>query len=40
MLNGQEGPRRVLAILSIGTDGRARLKGLQVDGRRLELSWL
>lgn len=40
MLNGQEGPRRVLAILSIGADGRARLKGLQVDDQRLELSWL
>ena len=24
----------------IGQDGRARLKGLQVDGERLELNWL
>jgi len=31
---------RVLAILSIGNDGRARLKGLWVNGRRLELNWL
>lgn len=35
-----EGPARVLAILSIGNDGRARLKGLWVEGRRLELNWL
>lgn len=32
-------PGRVYAIVSIGEDGRARLKGLQVDGERLELSW-
>ena len=32
--------QRVFAIVSIGTDGRARLKGLQVDGERLELNWL
>jgi len=31
---------RVFAILSIGQDGRARLKGLEVDGERLELTWL
>jgi hypothetical protein len=31
---------RALAIVSIGRDGRARLKGLMVDGERLELSWL
>lgn len=31
---------RIFAIVSIGTDGRARLKGLQVDGERLELNWL
>lgn len=30
---------RVLAIVSIGQDGRARLSGLMVDGERLELSW-
>lgn len=40
MLSGQDGPRRVIAILSIGSDGRARLKGLWVEGRRLELNWL
>jgi hypothetical protein len=28
------------AIVSIGRDGRARLKGLMLDGERLELSWL
>lgn len=31
---------RAFAIVSIGRDGRARLKGLLVDGERLELSWL
>jgi len=35
---GEEGP--VSAIVSIGRDGRARLKGLVVEGRRLELSLL
>lgn len=29
----------VYAILSIAHDGRARLKGLLVDGERLELNW-
>ncbi|MBS0386817.1 MAG: GDYXXLXY domain-containing protein [Proteobacteria bacterium] len=32
--------RRVLAIVSIGRDGIARLKGLVIDGRRMELNWL
>lgn len=30
---------RVYAIISAGQDGRARLKGLMVDGERLELTW-
>ena len=30
---------RVYAIVSVGEDGRARLKGLIVDGERLELGW-
>jgi hypothetical protein len=30
---------RVYAIVSAGQDGRARLKGLMIDGERLELSW-
>ena len=34
---GEQSP--VAAIVSIGGDGRARLKGLMVEGRRLELSW-
>lgn len=34
------GVQRIFAIVSIGQDGRARLKGLQVDGERLELNWL
>lgn len=28
------------AIVSIGRDGVARLKGLEIEGERLELSWL
>jgi hypothetical protein len=28
------------AVVSVGRDGRARLKGLVIDGERLELSWL
>jgi uncharacterized membrane-anchored protein len=31
---------RVSAIVSIGRDGRARLKGLIVDNQRIELRWL
>jgi len=32
--------RRVLAIVSVGRDGVARLKGLVIGNRRLELNWL
>ena len=31
---------RAFAIVSIGRDGRARLKGIEIDGERLDLSWL
>ncbi len=31
---------RAFAILSVGRDGRARLKALLIDGERLDLSWL
>lgn len=31
---------RAFAIVSVGRDGRARLKGLRIDDERLELSWL
>lgn len=31
---------RALAIVSVGQDGHARLKGLLIDGERLELNWL
>lgn len=31
---------RAFAIVSVGRDGRARLRGLSIDGERLELSWL
>jgi hypothetical protein len=34
------GETRAFAIVSIGRDGRARLRGLMIDGERLELSWL
>jgi len=41
LLNQQRaGEAHVYAIVSVGRDGRARLKGLQMDGKRLELSWL
>lgn len=30
---------RAYAIVSVGNDGRARLKGLMIDGERLELNW-
>lgn len=31
---------RAFAIISVSRDGRARLKGLIVDGQRLDLNWL
>jgi hypothetical protein len=31
---------RAFAILSVGHDGRARLRALLIDGERFELSWL
>jgi hypothetical protein len=31
---------RVFAIVSVGGDGRARLRGLKIDDQRLELDWL
>jgi hypothetical protein len=31
---------RAYAIVSVGRDGRARLKGLMIDRERLELNWL
>lgn len=33
-------PTRAFAVMSIGADGRARLKGLIVDDRRFDLDWL
>lgn len=30
---------RAFAIVSVGRDGRARLKGLEIDGERLDLNW-
>ena len=37
--DGAGGPPRAYALISVGRDGRARLKGLAVDGRRVELDW-
>jgi hypothetical protein len=31
---------RAFAILSVGRDGRVRLRALMIDGERFELSWL
>jgi hypothetical protein len=31
---------RAFAILSVGRDGRARLRALRIDGERFDLSWL
>jgi uncharacterized membrane-anchored protein len=39
ILREQTDASRAFAIVSIGADGRARLKGLMVDGERLELNW-
>jgi hypothetical protein len=36
----QPGETRAFAIVSIGRDGRARLRGLMLDSERLELAWL
>jgi hypothetical protein len=35
----QRGDGRAEALISVGRDGRARLKGVRVDGRRVELEW-
>jgi uncharacterized membrane-anchored protein len=40
MRSQRPGESRVSAIVSVGRDGRARLKGLIVDGERLELRWI
>ncbi len=34
-----QGEQRILAVVSIGEDGQARLKGLVVDNERLDLDW-
>ncbi|MBI1339267.1 hypothetical protein GC169_03515 [bacterium] len=31
---------QVWAVVSLGRDGRARLRGLEVEGERIDLSWL
>lgn len=37
---GVDETTRAYAIISVGRDGRARLRGIMVDNERLELSWL
>ncbi|MFN3512733.1 MAG: GDYXXLXY domain-containing protein [Phenylobacterium sp.] len=32
-------PVEAAAVVSVGRDGRARLKGIVLDGRRLDLNW-
>jgi hypothetical protein len=32
-------PARAFAVVSAGRDGRARLKGIILDGRRIDLDW-
>jgi hypothetical protein len=32
-------PTRAFAVLSVGRDGRARLRALVIDGERFELNW-
>ncbi len=39
LLRARDETARVFAIVSFGQDGHARLKGLMVDGERLELTW-
>ena len=36
---GRGDPAAARAVVSIGRDGKARLKGLIVDGKRFELDW-
>lgn len=36
---GREQPGLAKAVVSVGSDGKARLKGLIVSGRRLDLTW-
>lgn len=32
-------PTQAFALVSVGRDGRARLNGVRVDGRRVALEW-
>jgi len=36
---GPGGSARAFALVSVGRDGRARLNGVLIDGRRVELRW-
>lgn len=36
---GGSGAGQAFALISVGRDGRARLQGVEVNGRRVELDW-
>ena len=40
LIGGQAGGQRAYALVSVGPDGRARLNGVEVNGRRVRLEWL
>lgn len=39
MLATRDGPATGYAVVSVGADGRARLKGVAAGGRRVDLDW-
>lgn len=39
LLADRDGPASGYAVISVGIDGRARLKGLSAGGRRVDLTW-
>jgi len=39
MLATRDGPATGLAVVSVGADGKARLKGVTAGGRRVDLDW-
>lgn len=39
MLTTRDGPATGYAVVSVGADGKARLKGVSAGGRRVELDW-
>lgn len=39
LLPGRDAPSSAYALVSVGRDGRARLNGVRLEGRRVELDW-